>query len=486
MSVFLDRRLDWRRILVFTHRWLGIAGGLLFVAWFISGIVMIYARMPELPAREVQERLPSLDLSTLRVLPIDASARFGQRVDRVRVSMLHGRPVYRLTGGRGSAVVFGDTGEPLASLGADGALSVVRQLVPEHAATIRYDILLTDADQWTLGVRGQMPVHRIALGDGDDSYLYVADGSGEAVMRTTASERRWAYAGAVVHWLYFTPFRRQSALWSQSIIWLSIAGCVLCLSGLVWGWSVARRPPYTGLMKWHHYAGLAFGAASLTWVFSGLLSMDPWAWSPGTAPTRSQRDLVAGGPLQLAPLTVERLRSSVLALGDVKEVEIRQFLGESYVAGNSRLVSVAHTDRGHFARFPEDALERAALLAMPGVPTEDAVWLGEYDSYYYSRDRRLPLPVLRVRYADANRTWLYLDPSRGVIARKEERLSRVNRWLYHGLHSLDFPFLYYRRPLWDVVVIALSIGGIVLSATTLLPAWRRLAGHIRRLRRLRR
>ena len=92
----------------------------------------------------------------------------------------------------------------------------------------------------------------------------------------------------------------------------------------------------------------------------------------------------------------------------------------------------------------------------------------------------MPLPVLRVRYDDSQETWLYFDPSGGTIARKEERLTRLNRWLDHGLHSLDFPFLYYRRPVWDVVVIGLSLGGIALSATTLVPAWRRLRRHARR------
>ncbi len=42
----------WRRVLVYTHRWLGIAGGLLFVAWFLSGIVLMYAGMPDLPRHE--------------------------------------------------------------------------------------------------------------------------------------------------------------------------------------------------------------------------------------------------------------------------------------------------------------------------------------------------------------------------------------------------------------------------------------------------
>ena len=56
---------------------------------------------------------------------------------------------------------------------------------------------------------------------------------------------------------------------------------------------------------------------------------------------------------------------------------------------------------------------------------------------------------------------------------------RLERWLYHGLHSLDFPFLYYQRPLWDVVLIALSIGGIVSTVTIALPAWRRIRRNVR-------
>jgi hypothetical protein len=119
---------------------------------------------------------------------------------------------------------------------------------------------------------------------------------------------------------------------------------------------------------------------------------------------------------------------------------------------------------------------------MPGVPILGAASIDAYDAYYYDRAGRLPLPVLRVRYDDDVRTWLYLDPGRGAIARKEERLTRLNRWLYHGLHSLDFPGFYAARPLWDVVMIVLSVGGLVLSATTLLPGWRRLARVLARPR----
>jgi hypothetical protein len=85
------------------------------------------------------------------------------------------------------------------------------------------------------------------------------------------------------------------------------------------------------MLKWHHYMGLGFGAFTLTWVFSGLLSMDPWAWSPSTAPTTAQRDAIAGGPVRWGDLTLDRLRIAARTLATevpVKEIEILQFRGE--------------------------------------------------------------------------------------------------------------------------------------------------------------
>ena len=146
-----------------------------------------------------------------------------------------------------------------------------------------------------------------------------------------------------------------------------------------------------------------------------------------------------------------------------------------------RYVSVTGPEQGPVTSFGREAMTDIALAAMPGVGIQDAVWLQEYDGYYYDPRGSRPLPVLRVRYEDEDATWLYLDPERGGIVQRSSQVSRLRRWLYQGLHSLDFPFLYFRRPLWDIVVIVLSIGGTVLSVTTMLPAWRRLKRHGRAL-----
>jgi hypothetical protein len=332
-----------------------------------------------------------------------------------------------------------------------------------------------------------MPLHRIAVDDDQRTVLYVTENSGEVVLKTTASGRLWGGAGAVKHCLYFTPFRRLSNLWAQSIIWLSVAGTLMCLVGIAWGlWRISpfhgyrlrdhqQWSPYAGWMRWHHYAGLIFGVVTTTWIFSGLLSMDPWDWHPSTAPTRDQRHRVAGGSIVAGDLTVESVQRVLKAWAPTlpKEIEIVRFRGGYFASSAAGIVSFAAPQFGAQDQLPADQMVGAANRAMPGVTIEGMTWLDQYDSYYYDRSRRLSLPVLRARYADPQQTWLYFDPRHGVIARKEERLTRLNRWLYHGFYSLDFPFLYYRRPLWDIVVIALSVGGIVLSATTLTASWRR-------------
>jgi hypothetical protein len=478
------------RVLVYTHRWLGILGGVLFVIWFVSGIIMMYARMPELGAAERLARLTAINSSFIRTLP---PAPADGEITRLGIGTLEGRPVFRVTGGGRTELSFADTGDPVPAVDAEQALRIARAFVSGVNA-VRYDARLADADQWSFGVRGRMPLHRIAVEDQAATRLYVTENGGEVVLKTTASGRFWGWTGAVLHWLYFTPLRRNAGLWNDVIVWSSIAGTIMCIVGIAWGlWRISplrgyrlrdhrQWSPYAGWMRWHHYAGLIFGIVTTMWIFSGLLSMDPWDWHPSTAPTRDQRARVAGGSLAVADLSVEKVRRAIDAFAPdhPKEIDITRFRGRYYAVATTGLVSLDEPQFGALDQLAPDLVVGAASIAMDGVPIDGVSWLDDYDAYYYDRDRALSLPVLRVRYADPQQTWLYFDPRRGTIARKEERLTRLNRWLYHGFHSLDFPFLYYQRPLWDIVVIVLSIGGLVLSATTLTASWRRLKRNLNR------
>ncbi len=514
-------RFPLRRALIYTHRWLGIGGCVLFAAWFCSGIVMMYKRMPSLAPEDRLWRMEDLDLSAMAVPPSVAARGAAFAPERFRIAMLGERPVYRFSRGGDWLTVFADTGELMEPTDALKAKGIARRFLSLDAHGVRSSSLLRNPDQWTISLRHLMPAHRIEFDDPAGTHLYVSSRTGEPVMRTTRTGRLWGYSGAVTHWLYFTPLRLRTTVWINTVIWLAIGGCILSLSGIAWGiWRVSvtaryrirgvrYRSPYAGPMRWHHFAGLAFGLTTFTWVLSGCLSLDPWNWHPPSSPTRQQREAFAGGPLRLEVVTLERIRAGAAAVAGSfapKELEVLQFAGEPFLlayrappaATSDRrvgptgflssvqpmqhvAVSLAHSVASTFERFATSRLVTAAAEAMPGTPITDSSWLEDYDSYYYSRDRSLPIPVLRLRYADAVGTWLYVDPRRGLILRKEERLSRLNRWLYHGLHSLDFPFLYNRRPLWDFTVIALSLGGLLLCLSPVRQAWKRLRRHTRRI-----
>ena len=168
------RWFDWRRWLIYTHRWLGIAGGVLFVVWFASGVVMMYARMPGLANEERLARAPALDLDAFKLSPAEAGRATAASAERLQVGMLGDRPVYRF-GGRSQTVVFADSGEVFTGLSEDTAREVALRYAPGYIGPIHADGYLTEPDQWTLQAESLRPLHRFALEDDEETRLYVSD-----------------------------------------------------------------------------------------------------------------------------------------------------------------------------------------------------------------------------------------------------------------------------------------------------------------------
>ena len=131
--------------------------------------------------------------------------------------------------------------------------------------------------------------------------------------------------------------------------------------------------------------------------------------------------------------------------------------------------------------FSMESLVGKAREANPDVPIANSEELSHYDSYYYARGGEAPLPVLRIQFDDPDKTWFYVDPKMGRILARFQSRERLQRWIYHGLHSLDFSFWYYNRPLWDIGVIVLCCGGAALSAIGVVISFRRLRRDVRRI-----
>jgi hypothetical protein len=494
-----------KRFLIFVHRWLGVALCLIFLLWFPSGIAMMYWDYPSVGPNDRLDRSPALDASKIRLSPAEAAAVLGdERPAQARLNTFDGRPVYRFGGGRGgggAAIVYADTGEEQADVSKEMMDRIVYAWTGQPATAAKVDAI-EEMDQWTLqtGLRNVRPLWKYSWPDGQQ--VYISEATGEVVQYTTTASRLGAYAGAIPHWLYFTPLRKNGPLWSRVVIWASGIGTVSAILGIiigVWMYSPSKRYryagaptsiPYRGQKRWHTVLGLIFGLGAATWAFSGMLSMDPFPQRTG-APGGGRRGGGSGIPqalrgrgIQLDAFAPRHPREALAQLRDlaVKELELTSFAGEPvYLAtlakGETRIVPVDGA--------PREAFDRARIMdlvakAAEGVGGAEMSVLDQYDRYYLDRRRERPLPVILAQLNDPAHTRYYIDPRTARIVGNYSSGNWMSRWLYHGLHSLDFPWLYNYRPLWDIVVIAFMAGGTALCITSLILAWRVLGRKLTR------
>jgi uncharacterized iron-regulated membrane protein len=323
----LRKLLDWKTVLIYLHRWMGIVLGLVFVVWFISGVAMMYVGMPRLSVAERLGHLPPLNLSAARVSPAEAAARHQLLGRQLKIEMyFDGRPIYRIDG---TTKVYADTGDLVPGASEHEAIAVVQRWVPQYASTVSYDGYVPNSDQWTLGERrGTLPLHRIAVGDPAGTHYYISEVTGEPTMKTDRRSRVLGYLSAVLHWTYFTSFRRNQPLWLQSVAWAALLGTFMTLAGFVVGIVRTRYPrhyrmrsgpshsPYVGWMKWHHYVGLIFGIVTMTWAFSGAMSLGmPFTSLHNAPPTDAQRSAVARSPLAINLITIDRMQWALQVIG---------------------------------------------------------------------------------------------------------------------------------------------------------------------------
>src|SRR5689334_11878410 len=276
--------LDWRKLLIYSHRWLGIGIILMFLVWTLSGVVLMYYGHPQITTGERLLRLEPIDFSTATVTPAEAAAKANIKPYRVRLSMYNGRPVYHLT--RVSignwSTVYADTGEVLPAMGREQAVNWMKAFAPEYASTMTYDAYLASPDEYTRipTLAGYVPLHRIAMNDPAGTEYYISEKSNDIVQKTDRRGRILAISGYVLHNLFFF---RQRSWWTPMLDFIAWTAMLMAVSGIVLGiWRVAIKPrfrhkgalsytPYSGWMKWHHYAGLLFGLFSISWVLSGMI-----------------------------------------------------------------------------------------------------------------------------------------------------------------------------------------------------------------------
>lgn len=480
-----------KRYLYLTHRWLGILLCLFMALWFLSGVVMMYVGYPKLTPQEHLQNLPVLD-STSCCLPLaDALPALpsGSAIRAVRLTSIAGAPAYVVTLEKNRFVALdGRSGQPIPAVDAAMALKSAQAFMPgaaRHAGVV-------SEDAWThsRAMDGHRPLHKLEMQGEEQTLLYVSGVTGEVVRDATQTERTWNWIGAWLHWLYPLRGGWLDAWWSGIAIYASLAATLLGLSGMWAGCLRWRRRPYANgshspyrapWARWHHWLGLVFGVLVVTWIASGLFSMNPWKLfdSGAVRPQNPPRFLQASG---LAPaVLLDCLRERGFAASELEWTRLAEtpFVLARDARGDSRLLPA--TQCAPFVAHDLPALQAAGAALLPTARLSEARLQQDYDWHYYARaphtmggQQNRPLPVLRLQFDDAVQTWLYLDPRSGALIQRLDSHARVKRWLFALLHSWDWLPLIERRPLWDILMVLGSIGGFAVSLSGVVLGWRRL------------
>ena len=465
---------------------------LLFLLWFASGIGMMYWTYPSVSDEDRLRHDPPLDARKINVSPEEAYADLetDQPVDGARIVVFDGRPAYRFHIGRRESVVYADTGEKQAGCSLELSGKIASAWTGEQTAG--QVETHTDQDQWTIpgNFKALLPLRKYSWPDGRQ--VYVSTVTCQVEQDSTRRLRLKAYLSAIPHWLYFTPICKHTQQWSQAVIWTSGLGTVTAALGLVigiWSYSPSKRYrhahapssiPFAGMKRWHLILGLTFGVLTCTWVFSGMLSMDPFPslqqGNPHIGKIEVAQALGGGAPplSSFAAKLPSRALQEIGAGFHARELRFTSVMGQSvYLAtANPEQTLIVPVLGSPTTEFDfREIVDVLRVAARPFAITEVRL-VTQYESYYLDRHKVLPLPVILVRFSDPEQSMYYIDPKTARVVEGYNSHSRWNRWLYHGLHSMDFLWLYKYRPSWDVFLLLLLTGGTSLCVTSLLLAWK--------------
>jgi hypothetical protein len=178
------------------------------------------------------------------------------------------------------------------------------------------------------------------------------------------------------------------------VIWTSLLGTFLTGVGLILGVFQFKRgrdgrlSPYRRWFYWHHVVGLVFGVLTLTWVFSGLVSINPWGFLESRG--RGEASLAQGPAPKWSAIeaSLENLRLQP-SLAHVVSLTTAPRGGKLYWMATSNDGSVNRLDaEGHAAPPNEIELAHAAARIAGDRAIAEQRLLTEEDAYYYARQRR--------------------------------------------------------------------------------------------------
>lgn len=456
---------------------------MLFVAWFASGAVLHFIGFPSLPLAERRAQAEPLNFSQIKISPAEAlkTAALPDAED-IRLISINGQPRYLISSPDQFTMVSADNGQRIPALDTAAARRVAEHFGRASSATVAGPF---DYDQWVVHQQFDRarPFFRVRLDDALATDLYVSARTGEVLQRTRSNERAWNWTGAVLHWIYFTPIRKDWSLWDRLVWWVSLGALLTSAIGVWLGvirtlairrLNRTRWTPFRGWVRWHHLIGLFASVVVVAWMLSGWLSMDHGRlFSPGDLATQ-RIPAMRGMSLQAmsSAASLEKLASAAPASEiSLNAIGGRAFLTVRAVDGETR---AQWLDTGETTQGP---LPDELIVSALRHTWQNAELIGAdsgTDRLYRLAESIAPDALgARVGATDsADR--VYVDRETGRLLCVMDGSRRTYAWIYYGLHTLNFPGLNAHPALRTAIVVAFVLLGLAFSITGVIVGVRRL------------
>lgn len=465
-----------KKFIIKIHQILGSLLSLVFLVWFLSGIVMIFAGFPHVSKEKLFEKqLPLFSKDSIKDFP---SGRFAL-AKNIELKKIGGTAFYLFDDAGKSIVLNAVSLKKKLDFSQKEVDLFVSDIYGKHEFSAK---IINDYDQWIpwKHFSRYFPIKKYYIEDDANTVVYASLKTGDIVQETTRKSRWLARIGAIPHWFYFKFLRLNVKAWISTVVWISGLGSIMCFLGIFLGFyrlKRRRRDNKRGLLysspykkrwyKWHHIVGFFFGITCFTFVFSGMMSLtDLPQW---LVKTENKRDFRREWNSDI--FSVSDYKLPVSKLIDSAGINIKRIKFENVqesplylaYADNYRkpLVYDASCNEVNTVVFKiEDIYSKIDSLFGSNVVSKEII---EKTDDYYGRREGAAFPVVKIMFNDYDKTWMYINPTTSKAVYTFNRTKRIRRYLYNGLHSLDFKCLAKHDRLRQILLVIFCLAGVVIS-----------------------
>ena len=482
-----------KKIFYATHRILGVVTCLLFLMWFITGLVLIYHPFPDVD-KSLKNKLA--DNISQAILPID-SLPIPNGISKLTLNQQNQEAVFTIKDKKQlSKIVATDPNQFPKSIDVNELNHIARKW--SNGPILKIDTL-EKRDIWIMYNKyvDELPIYKIHFDDAEQHQLYISSRNGEIQQFTTKSERVWGYVGSIPHKLYIPALRQNTELWIDTLTTLATLCLIACITGLVLGirayivrykrTKTFSSPYKKKVYKLHNIIGLVFGIFLLTWAISGMMALRKTPqWLVKTHQSYPYTKVMQGNPIQLEDFKLD-YRTVLKSHSNVKEISWNYFYNHPYyqVTTDEGVISIDAMQTSEINPYvidPEVLSEAIKKIHGDSVSFEANI-INEYEEYYLPWTRSLPLPAYKVTVdtPDKNRYYIATDGSKITHIDKNRK---ARKWLFKGFHYLHFQFLMERPILWTISIWTLSLGCITICGTGLVLSIKYLKRKFRKKKKL--